>query len=54
MDKVGLEMRIVCLVVNEGYGSRVEEKKILLTVGASLKRWVAINSLLFLYLHDCY
>lgn len=47
MNKVGLEMRMVYLLVDEGYGSRVEVKKIFLAVGASLKRWIAINSLSF-------
>lgn len=53
-DKAGLEMRMVYLLVDEGYANRAEERKIFLTMEATLRRWVVINSLSFLYLQDCY
>lgn len=46
-DKAGLEMRMVYLLVDEGYANRAEERKIFLTMEATLRRWVVINSLSF-------
>lgn len=44
-DKASLEMRMVYLLVDEGYENRAEERKIFLTMEATLRRWVVINSL---------
>lgn len=46
-QRVGLEMRMVYLLVHEGYEIRVEAKKTFLTVEASLRRWVVISSFSF-------
>lgn len=40
MDEVGHKIRMLYSLVAEGYGCRIEEKKVLLAIGASVQRWM--------------